>query len=192
MWLGQAPSDSLMTRLLLQETSPFTMSGWRQWSPLKEPGNIFQRRETMEQAGTHLSHRMNGPADGGLLRPLCLLKNPNLNLEKPKQTCMATYRGLCSAERLLVSLQTWADWFWHQRLEERELSFGLEGQCLSINLYWVQCEIFYYVPPWLIFNKACVGSGNQVKPHLMFWPRPVLKELWWARAKHYITIPYMC
>lgn len=26
-------------------------------------------------------------------------------------------------------------------------------------------EIFYYViSPWLIFNKACVGSGNQVKP----------------------------
>ena len=60
----------------------------------------------MEQAGTHLSYRMNGPADGGLLRPVCLLKNPNLDLEKPEQTCMATYRGLCSAERLLVSLRT--------------------------------------------------------------------------------------
>lgn len=179
-----------MTWLPSQETSAFTMSSWRQWSPLEEPGIILQRRETMEQAGTHLSYRMNGPADGGLLRPVCLLKNPNLNLEKPEQTCMATYRGLCSAERLLVSLRTWADWFWHQCLEERELSFGLEGQCLSINLYWVQREIFYYLPPWLIFNKACVESGNQVKPPLMFWPRPVFKELWWA--KHYITIPYMC
>lgn len=32
------------------------------------------------------------------------------------------------------------------------------------------------MPPWLIFNKACVGSGKQVKPPLTLWPKPIFKN----------------
>ena len=117
-----------------------------------------------------------GTAGGGPLRPLCLLKNPDLIWKSqskpiwPPTEVFALPRGcwlLYEPEQIDFCISVWSN---------GSSSFGLEGQCLSINLYWVQHEILYYIPPWLIFNKARVGSGNQVKPPLTFCPRSIFKN----------------
>lgn len=147
-----------------------------QWSPLKDPGNVCQRRETAEHARMQLPYEMNGHSGWRTTQTSVPVNKSRPHLEKPEQTCTATTevfalpRGcwfLYEPERIDFCISVWSN---------GSSSFGLEGQCLSINLYRVQHEILYHIPPWLIFNKACVGSGNQVKRSLAFCPGPIFKN----------------
>lgn len=110
-----------------------------------------------------------GTAGGGPLRPLGLLINPDLIWKSRSKPIRPLQRPSPCREAVgfFMNISVWSN---------GSSSSGLEGQCLSINLYRVQHEILYYIPPWLIFNKACVGSGNQVKPSLMFCPGPIFKN----------------